>query len=69
MAEVDAFIAKNSGTFNLLESWFQLVMTDKSANTVIGDIGVHFFGAEHLQVELGCTIKKNSSNRGMPKKD
>ncbi|APU98744.1 GNAT family N-acetyltransferase [Sphingobacterium siyangense] len=67
LAEVDAFIAKNPGTFNLPESWFQLVMTDKIANAVIGDIGVHFFGTEHLQVELGCTIKKEFQQQGYAK--
>jgi len=67
LAEVDAFIAKNPGTFNLPESWFQLVMTDKIANAVIGDIGVHFLGTEHLQVELGCTIKKEFQQQGYAK--
>ena len=67
LAEVDEFIAKNPNTFNLPESWFQLVMTDKIAKAVIGDIGVHFFGAEHLQVELGCTIKKEFQQHGYAK--
>lgn len=67
LAEVDEFIAKNPNTFNLPESWFQLVMTDKIANAVIGDIGVHFFGNEHLQVELGCTIKKEFQQQGYAK--
>ncbi|WP_333620895.1 GNAT family N-acetyltransferase [Sphingobacterium multivorum] len=67
LAEVDEFIAKNPNTFNLPESWFQLIMIDKIANTVIGDIGVHFFGVEHLQVELGCTIKKESQQQGYAK--
>ncbi|WP_286753325.1 MULTISPECIES: GNAT family N-acetyltransferase [Sphingobacterium] len=67
LAEVDEFIAKNPNTFNLPESWFQLVMTDKIAKAVIGDIGVHFFGAEHLQVELGCTIKKEFQQQGYAK--
>lgn len=67
LAEVDAFIAKNPGTFNEQESWFQLVMTDKITNAVIGDIGVHFFGTEHLQVELGCTIKKECQQQSYAK--
>ena len=67
LAEVDEFIAKNPNTFNLPESWFQLVMTDKIANAVIGDIGVHFFGNENLQVELGCTIKKEFQQQGYAK--
>ena len=67
LAEVDEFIAKNLNTFNLPESWFQLVMTDKIANAVIGDIGVHFFGNENLQVELGCTIKKEFQQQGYAK--
>lgn len=67
LAEVDEFIAKNPNTFNLPESWFQLVMTDKIANAVIGDIGIHFFGTEHLQVELGCTIKKEFQQQGYAK--
>ncbi|KKO89520.1 GNAT family acetyltransferase [Sphingobacterium sp. Ag1] len=67
LAEVDEFIAKNPNTFNLPESWFQLVMTDKIAKAVIGDIGIHFFGTEHLQVELGCTIKKEFQQQGYAK--
>ncbi|WP_313529886.1 GNAT family N-acetyltransferase [Sphingobacterium multivorum] len=67
LAEVDAFIAKNPSIFNLPESWFQLIMIDKIAKAVIGDIGVHFFGTEHLQVELGCTIKKESQQQGYAK--
>ncbi|HBW80221.1 MAG TPA: GNAT family N-acetyltransferase, partial [Sphingobacterium sp.] len=31
LAEFDAFIAKNPGTFNQPESWVQLVMTDEIA--------------------------------------
>lgn len=67
LAEVDEFIAKNPSTFNLPESWFQLVMIDRTSTRIIGDIGVHFFGHEHLQVELGCTIKKEFQQQGYAK--
>jgi Acetyltransferases, including N-acetylases of ribosomal proteins len=67
LAEVDEFIAKNPSTFNLPESWFQLVMIDRTSTRIIGDIGAHFFGHEHLQVELGCTIKKEFQQQGYAK--
>jgi len=67
LAEVEHFIAKNPTSFDLPESWFQLVMIDRISNDIIGDIGVHFFGNEHLQVELGCTIKKEFQQQGYAK--
>ncbi len=67
LAEVEHFIAKNPTSFDLPESWFQLVMIDRTSNSIIGDIGVHFFGNENLQVELGCTIKKEFQQQGYAK--
>lgn len=67
LAEVEHFIAKNPTSFDHPESWFQLVMIDRISNSIIGDIGVHFFCNENLQVELGCTIKKEFQQQGYAK--
>jgi len=58
------FIERNPSTFDLPETWFQLVIIDKNLSQVIGDIGVHFFGAENLQVELGVTLNKEFHGKG-----
>ncbi len=36
----------------------------KETNGVIGDIGVHFFGKENKQVELGYTLNNLHQNKG-----
>lgn len=64
LEEVDVFIQKNPDTFNQPESWFQLVIMDTALHQIVGDIGVHFFGEEHLQVELGCTLHKDFQGKG-----
>lgn len=62
--EVTDFIAKTPPYFNAPETWFQLAVTDKEKELFIGDIGVHFFGSENKQVELGCTLNKKYQNKG-----
>lgn len=64
LENVAAFIAKNPKEFNLPETWFQLVLTLKNTNEVIGDVGVHFFGAENKQIELGYTLNSMYQNKG-----
>jgi RimJ/RimL family protein N-acetyltransferase len=64
MEEVADFIIRNPKQFNLPETWFQLALTEKKNETFIGDIGVHFFGKENKQVELGCTLNKKYQNKG-----
>jgi RimJ/RimL family protein N-acetyltransferase len=62
--DVDEFIAKNPAKFNLPETWFQLVIIEKESEKLIGDVGVHFFGEENMQVELGCTLDANFQRKG-----
>ncbi|MGH1387478.1 GNAT family N-acetyltransferase, partial [Kordia sp.] len=64
LSEVDKFIAKNPAEFNQPESWFQLVIIEKSSNEIIGDIGVHFIGTDNSQCELGCTLSKKQQGKG-----
>ena len=64
LEDVGHFIAKNPKEFNLPETWFQLVIVLKETNGVIGDIGVHFFGKENKQVELGYTLSNLYQNKG-----
>jgi len=64
LEDVDAFIQKNPESFNLPESWFQLVIIDKESNEIVGDVGVHFFGDENAQTELGLTLNKEHHNKG-----
>jgi len=62
--DVEAFIGNSSKAFNHPGSWFQLVIIEKHTNKVIGDLGLHFFGQENLQVELGCTLSKKYQGKG-----
>lgn len=64
IADVEEFIKKTAQQFNEPESWFQLVIIEKKTNTIIGDLGVHFYGSENKQVELGCTIHKDYHKNG-----
>lgn len=64
MEEVTDFITKNPSQFNTPETWFQLAAIDKEKEIVVGDVGVHFFGNENKQVELGCTLNKIYQNKG-----
>jgi len=62
--DVDEFISKNPSEFNLPETWFQLVIIEKESEKLIGDIGVHFYGDENQQVELGITLDKRFQGKG-----
>lgn len=64
MKETVDFITRNPLQFNLPETWFQLAVINKENDTIIGDIGVHFFGNQNKQVELGCTLNKKYQNKG-----
>lgn len=65
--EVSQFISKNPISFNLPDTWFQLVIIEKESKKLVGDIGVHFMDTENLQVELGCTIHKLFQKNGFAK--
>lgn len=64
LEDVDSFIQRNNKEFNQPESWYQVLITDKETKTVIGDVGIHFFGSENLQVELGITLNKFFYGKG-----
>lgn len=64
LEDVDSFIQRNNKEFNQPESWYQVLITDKETKAVIGDVGIHFFGSENLQVELGITLNKNFHGKG-----
>lgn len=64
MEDVDHFIQRNNKEFNQSESWYQVLITNKETKVVIGDLGIHFFGSENLQVELGITLDKNFHGKG-----
>jgi RimJ/RimL family protein N-acetyltransferase len=62
--DVKKFIAKVSAQINEPETWFQFVLIHKQSKKLIGDIGVHFFGSENAQAELGCTLNKKFYSHG-----
>ncbi len=64
LKEVDDFITSNPLRINEPESWFQLVIIEKSSNEIIGDIGIHFIGDDGFQCELGCTLIKKHQGKG-----
>ncbi|MFC3157633.1 Protein N-acetyltransferase, RimJ/RimL family [Chryseobacterium arachidis] len=64
LKDVEDFIQRNNTEFNQPESWYQVLITDKQTKAVIGDIGIHFFGNENVQVELGITLNKNFYGKG-----
>lgn len=61
---MDGFIERNYKEFNLQETWYQLLISDKETDAVIGDIGIHFFGKENKQVELGIAVNKKFHGKG-----
>ncbi len=65
LEEVVGFINKNPETFNVNNSWFQLVIIDNATAQLIGDVGVHFVDDE--QCEVGCTINKEYHQKGFAK--
>jgi RimJ/RimL family protein N-acetyltransferase len=64
IADVELFIDGVSKQINEPETWFQFVILEKESKKVIGDLGVHFYGKENSQVEIGCTINKTFQNKG-----
>ncbi|WP_294241641.1 GNAT family protein [uncultured Chryseobacterium sp.] len=64
LKEVENFILRNHKEFNQRESWYQILITDKETKAVIGDIGIHFFGNENTQAELGITLNKDFQGKG-----
>jgi len=64
LEQVVRFIANTAEAPNEPESWFQLTLIDKHSEVLVGDLGLHFFDAEHKQVEVGCTLSKQYHKKG-----
>ena len=62
LEEVYEFINKTTTEFNIIDSWFQLVIEERNSNQIIGDVGVHFI--DEQQVELGITLAKIQQGKG-----
>lgn len=62
--EVKIFILKTQKEINQPETWYQLVIIDNDTHKVIGDLGLHFFGKENKQVEIGCTLHRDFQQNG-----
>ncbi len=62
--DVIDFIGRTSIKENIPETWFQLVIVQKTSDELIGDIGIHFLGEENLQVEIGYTVAKHWQGKG-----
>lgn len=64
VSDVETFIGKISKQINEPETWFQFVIIEKETNKIVGDLGIHFFGSENKQTEIGCTLNKDFQNKG-----
>jgi len=62
--DVEIFIGKISKQINESNTWFQFVIIEKETQTIIGDFGIHFWDSENKQVEIGCTLNKDSQHKG-----
>lgn len=62
LKDVEIFFSKLSPEFNVPDTWFQMAVIIKNNNEIIGDIGIHFFEKE--QVEIGYTIAKKHQGLG-----
>jgi ribosomal-protein-alanine N-acetyltransferase len=62
--DVETFIENVASQINEPETWFQFVIVEKESEKIIGDVGMHFFGEENLQVEIGCTLNKLFQSKG-----
>ncbi|MFO7862550.1 MAG: GNAT family protein [Salinivirgaceae bacterium] len=64
ISDVEAFIHKLAKYINEPSSWFQLVIIEQASEKLIGDLGIHFFGSENKQTEIGCTLNKHYHHKG-----
>ena len=63
--DVNEFIENRvSFRINVPDTWFQFVIIDKESKNLLGDLGIHFLGADNEQAELGCTLDKQQQGRG-----
>lgn len=64
LTDVEIFIKKVSKQINEPETWFQFIIIEKETQKIVGDLGIHFFGSENKQTEIGCTLNKKFHNKG-----
>lgn len=64
LSDVENFIGKISKQINEPETWVQFIIVEKETQKIIGDLGIHFFGNENKQAEIGCTLNKKFQNKG-----
>ncbi len=64
LTDVETFIKKVSKQINEPETWFQFIIIEKETQKIVGDLGIHFFGSENKQTEIGCTLDKKFHNKG-----
>jgi RimJ/RimL family protein N-acetyltransferase len=63
--DVYDFIEKRvTSTIDVVNTWYQLVITRKKDGELIGDIGIHFLDSDKKQVEIGYTLDKNQHGKG-----
>lgn len=62
--DVETFIGKIAKQINEPETWFQFIIIEKNSEKIIGDLGIHFFGEENSQAEIGCTLNKIFQSKG-----
>ncbi|MDR2148345.1 MAG: GNAT family N-acetyltransferase [Tannerella sp.] len=62
--DVEFFINRTAKQINMPETWFQFVLTKKENQKLIGDLGVHFWDKQNMQIEIGCTLNKNFHYNG-----
>jgi RimJ/RimL family protein N-acetyltransferase len=46
------------------DTWFQLGLVHRTSNKLIGDCGLHFFGNEPRQTEVGITLAHSHQGNG-----
>ena len=49
---------------NVPNTWYQLGLFIKGSDELIGDIGIHFFEFDNLQVEIGYTLSLEYQGKG-----
>ncbi len=62
--DMEQIILQTARDIDIPDTWFQLVIIEKSSEQIIGDIGIHFLPNDNMQVEIGYTLDKNFHKKG-----
>lgn len=62
--QAEAFIAATARQIDTPNTWFQLALVQKSSQSLVGDLGIHFFDPDGQQVALGYTLHKAHQGQG-----